>query len=104
MASKISTVIESRKRTFVDAGLTLTEEDLVIEPTNKSPTPIRSGRDLMDVCGDAASISKKHLPNDCLYLITDLKTVDVRGTDQAVHMTAKAIMQSIRVEAEEEKT
>ena len=94
---------ESRKHTFADSGLSLTEEDIVIEPTFKAPTLIKSGRDLMNVCGDATSISKKHLPNDCLYLVTHLKTVDVRGTDQAVYMTAKAIMQSIRSDVDEEE-
>ena len=57
----------------------------------------------MDVCGEATSITKKFLPNNYLYLITDLKTVDIRGTDQAVYMTAKAVMQSIPLHIDDEE-
>ena len=49
----------------------------------------------MDVFGKASSIEKKHLPHNALILVTSLKTVAIRGSDQAVYMTGKLLFQSV---------
>ena len=104
LLSMASLITKARKRTFQDADLTLSEQDIVNEaPTTRASEQLKSGRELMDVCGEATSIAKKFLPNNCLYLITDLKTVDISGTDQAVYMTTKAVMQSVPLHVDHEE-
>ena len=89
------------KRTTTDGLLTI-QEEVMIEgsPASKRPTPITSGRALMDVSGEATSIGKKHLPHNTLFQVMELKTVDIRRTDQAVYMTSKVLFQAQRNDRE----
>ena len=57
----------------------------------------------MDNFGGSTKIYKQHLPHNTLYEITNLRTVDVHGTEQAVYMDAKLVMQAVVVDEEEEE-
>ena len=61
-------------------------------------------RKLMDNFGGSTKIYKQHLPHNTLFEVTNLRTVDVHGTDQAVYMDAKLVMQAADEEDDEEAT
>ena len=72
------------------------------EPAKKVSL-VMSGKDLMDNFGGSTKIFKQHLPHNAIFIVTDLKTVEIHGTDQAVYMDAKLLMQSVSDEEEEEE-
>ena len=59
---------------------------------------LSSGKDLMDNFGGSTKIFKQHLPHNTLFMVTGLKAVEVHGTDQAVYMDAKLLMQAVHEE------
>ena len=63
-----------------------------------------SGKDLMDHFGGSTKIYKQHLPHNTLFEVTNLRTVDVHGTDQAVYMDAKLVMQAVDDEEDDDAT
>ena len=82
----------SRKRhAGDDEDFEETMESSTIEygPTAPKVKNIVSGKELMDNFGGSTKIYKEHLPHNTVYEITNLRTVDVHGTDQAVYMDAK---------------
>ena len=88
--TKSSTVLQRKRRIAeVDNWAALNEEEEVIEyadgepPIKKVTLPLVSGKDLMHVFCGSTKIFKKFLPSNAIFLVTNLKTVDVRGTDQA---------------------
>ena len=64
-------------------------------PTAPKVKNIVSGKELMDNFGGSTKMYKEHLPHNTVYEITNLRTVDVHGTDQAVYMDAKILMQAV---------
>ena len=65
---------------------------------------VMSGKDLMDNFGGSTKIYKQHLPHNTLFEVTNLRTVDVHGTDQAVYMDAKLVMQAVDDEEDDDGT
>ena len=100
VAKKAST---SRKRRTDDEGVDFEESiESTIEygPTLPKIPNVASGRGSHGQLW--TKIFKQHLPHNTLFLVTALKTVDVHGTDQAMYMDAKLIMQAVQGEDEED--
>ena len=96
----------SRKRhAGDDEDFEETIESSTIEygPTAPKVKNIVSGKELMDNFGGSTKIYKQHLPHNTMYEVTNLRTVDVHGTDQAVYMDAKLIMQALDEEDGEDE-
>ena len=96
----------SRKRhAGDDEDFEETMESSTIEygPTAPKVKNIVSGKELMDNFGGSTKIYKQHLPHNTMYEVTNLRTVDVHGTDQAVYMDAKLVMQALEEDEEDEE-
>ena len=96
----------SRKRIAADDDGDFEESTMesIVEygPTAPKVKNIVSGKDLMDNFGGSTKIYKQHLPYNTLFEVTNLRTVDVHGTDQAVYMDAKIVMQAADEEDNDE--
>ena len=77
------------------------ESTMEYGPTAPKVKNVVSGKELMDNFGGSTKIFKQHLPHNTLFEVTNLRTVDVHGTDQAVYMDAKLVMQAVVEEDEE---
>ena len=77
------------------------ESTIEYGPTIPKVKNITSGKELMDNFGGSTKIYKQHLPHNTLYEVTNLRTVDVHGTEQAVYMDARLLMQSVEEEYDE---
>ena len=80
------------------------ESTIEYGPTAPKVKNVVSGKDLMDNFGGSTKIYKQHLPHNTLFEVTNLRTVDVHGTDQAVYMDAKIVMQAVDDEEDDEAT
>ena len=77
------------------------ESTMEYGPTAPKVKNVVSGKELMDNFGGSTKIFKQHLPHNTLFEVVNLRTVDVHGTDQAVYMDAKLVMQAVVEEDEE---
>ena len=92
----------SRKRHADDEDFEETVESTIeYGPTAPKVKTVTSGKDLTDIFGGSTKIYKQHLPHNTLFEVTNLRTVDVHGTDQAVYMDAKLVMQAVEEEFDE---
>ena len=83
----------------------IVESTIEYGPTVPKVKNVMSGKDLMDNFGGSTKIYKQHLPHNTLFEVTNLRTVDVHGTNQAVYMDAKLIMQAVDIgEGEDDDT
>ena len=82
------------------------ESTMEYGPTAPKVKNVVSGKELMDNFGGSTKIFKQHLPHNTLFEVVNLRTVDVHGTDQAVYMDAKLVMQAVDEdeEADQEAT